>query len=77
MNEAIIHMYMEMPQGNSLCSSLKQAKNVIFLFILYKIGEQEEEQVPPEEWGCGTNGRREEVVKECEHGTNTGIVSCM
>jgi hypothetical protein len=40
---------MEVPQGNSLCSYLQQAKMSFFflLFILYKIGEQEGGKVPP------------------------------
>jgi hypothetical protein len=29
----IIHIYMETSQGNSLCSYLKQAKNVIYIFF--------------------------------------------
>jgi ribosomal protein S26 len=32
---AIIHLYMEVPQGNSLCRYLKQAKMSFFFF--YKI----------------------------------------
>jgi hypothetical protein len=35
----IIHIYMEMSQGNSLCSYFKQTK--ISFFFFYKIGEQE------------------------------------
>jgi hypothetical protein len=34
----IIHMYMEISQGNSLCSYLKQTK--ISFFFFYKIREQ-------------------------------------
>jgi hypothetical protein len=54
-----IHVYMEMSQGNSLCSYLsKKNKNVLFYF--YKIGEQVL-------FGgrVGTSGRGEEVGKEC------------
>jgi uncharacterized membrane protein len=44
-NETIILIYMEMSQGNSLCSYcyLKQAKIsfILFSFFFYKIGEQE------------------------------------
>jgi hypothetical protein len=36
---------MEMSQGNSLYSYLKQTKRSFFFFF-YKIGEQDEEQVP-------------------------------
>jgi hypothetical protein len=32
--QVIIHIYMEMSQGNSLCSCHKQAKNG-FLFLIY------------------------------------------
>jgi hypothetical protein len=46
--EVLTHIYMEIPQGNSLCSYLylKQVKMSCFLFYLlsflfYKIGEQE------------------------------------
>jgi hypothetical protein len=35
----IIHIYMEMSQGNSLCSNHKQAKMSFFFF--HKIGEHE------------------------------------
>jgi hypothetical protein len=38
--QVIIHIYMEMSQGNSLCSYLKPAKMSFFSFF-YKIGEQE------------------------------------
>jgi hypothetical protein len=41
-NWAILHIYMEMPHGNSLCSYLKQTKcHFILLLFLYKIREQE------------------------------------
>jgi hypothetical protein len=38
----IAHIYMEIPQGNSLCSYLylKQAKLSLFYLFLYKIREQ-------------------------------------
>jgi hypothetical protein len=41
--EVIIHIYMEISQGNSLSSYLynKQAKMLFFSFVFYKIGEQE------------------------------------
>jgi hypothetical protein len=35
----IIHINMEMSQGNSLCSYLKQTR--MSFFFIYKIGEQE------------------------------------
>jgi hypothetical protein len=63
---------MEMPQGNSLCSYLKQVK-ISFLFLFFcKIGEQEVEQVLP--GGMDTNERREEL--EGENGANT-LYTCM
>jgi hypothetical protein len=37
-NEPIIYIYMEISQGNSLCSYLKQTK--ISFFFFYKIREQ-------------------------------------
>jgi hypothetical protein len=49
----IIHTYMEISQGNSLCSylNLKQAKMSCFTFSLfsfffYKIGDQEGKTIP-------------------------------
>jgi hypothetical protein len=57
----IIHIYMEISQGNSLCSYLylKQAKMSCFLFsfLFYKIGVQDGRTSPA--WGgrVGTNGR--------------------
>jgi hypothetical protein len=44
----IVHIYMEISQGNSLCSYsyLKQAKMSFFSFIFYKIREQEGGVVP-------------------------------
>jgi hypothetical protein len=51
----MIHIYMEISQGNSLCCYLylKQAKMLCFLFFFYKISEQEGGTSP----GGGTNGR--------------------
>jgi hypothetical protein len=56
----IVHIYMELSQGNSLGSYLylKQAKMSFFFFLLYKIREQEDRTGPA--WGLegsGTNGR--------------------
>jgi hypothetical protein len=45
--QVIIHIYMEMSQGNSLYSYLKQTKNVFCFF--YKMGEQEGRTGPV--WG--------------------------
>jgi hypothetical protein len=55
----IMHIYMEMSQGNSLCSYFKQTKIVIFFF--YKIREQEGETGPV--WGVGISGQVEDVGK--------------
>jgi hypothetical protein len=48
----IIHIYMEILQGNSLCSYLylKQTKMLFFFFFFYKIGEEEGGNVL---WGVG------------------------
>jgi hypothetical protein len=69
---------MEVPQGNFLCSYLKQAKMSFFFF--YKIGEQEG-GTGPAGWGersVGISGRAEEVGKECgsEYSANT-VYTCM
>jgi hypothetical protein len=58
-------MYIEMPQGNSLCSYLKQAK-MSFISFFCIIGEQE--GGTGSSWGVGANtsGRGEEVGKGCE-----------
>jgi hypothetical protein len=44
------------PQGNSLCSYLKQA-----IFFFHRLREQEGGTVPA--WGVGTSRREEEVGK--------------
>jgi hypothetical protein len=54
---------MEMPQGNSLCSYLKQTKMSFFFF--YKIGKQVGKT------GTAWNGRGEKVGKECGMVQNT------
>jgi hypothetical protein len=50
--QVIIHIYMVISQGNSLCSYLylKQAKKSFFIFFFYKIGEQES-RTGPVGWG--------------------------
>jgi hypothetical protein len=50
---------MEMSQGNSLCSYLKQTKMTFYFF--YKIGNRRAEQVLP--GVIGTSGKGEEVRK--------------
>jgi hypothetical protein len=54
-----MYIYMEMSQGNSLYSYFKQTK--MSLFFIYKIGEQEAEQVLTGVFG--TSGRWEELEK--------------
>jgi hypothetical protein len=54
---------MEMLQGNSLYSYLKQTKNVIF-FLFYKIREQEG-RTGPVLGEFGTSGRGEDVGRRC------------
>jgi hypothetical protein len=51
-------MHMEMSQGNSLCSYLKQTKLSFLFFFFYKIREQEGGTGP-------TSGSGEEVGKGC------------
>jgi hypothetical protein len=58
----IIHIYMEISQGNVPCSYLKQAKMLFFSFLFYKIREQEGRAGPA--WEEGGNGRRKKVVEK-------------
>jgi hypothetical protein len=53
---------MEMPQGNSLCIYLKQAK-ISFFFFIYKIREQEGRTGLAR--GIGTSGGGDVVGKGC------------
>jgi hypothetical protein len=46
-------MYMEISQGNPLCSYFKQTK--MSFFFTYKIEEQESRTNPA--WGVGTSGQ--------------------
>jgi hypothetical protein len=58
-----IHIYMEISQGNSLYSYLKQKKSSFFSFIKWE--KRRAEQILS--WGeGGTNGRRENVGKWCK-----------
>jgi hypothetical protein len=58
-NWAIIHINMEVPQENSLCSYCKQTK---MSFFFYKIREQKDGTGLV--WGrVGTSGKGEEVGK--------------
>jgi hypothetical protein len=47
---------MEMSQGNSLCSNLKQIKMLLLLLFFYKIGEQKAGTGPS--WGGRRRGER-------------------
>jgi hypothetical protein len=76
----IIHIYMEISQGNSLCSYpyLKLKCQVfsfyLFFFIFYKIREQKGGTSP--EGGAGINGRGRVLGKngkEGEYGTKMCI----
>jgi hypothetical protein len=58
----IIHIYLEISQGNSLCSYLKEAKMPSFSFypfsfFFYKIGEQEGRTSPAKGGGLAPVGR--------------------
>jgi hypothetical protein len=59
--QVIIHIYIEMLQGNSLTILNKQKCH---FFFLYKIGEQEGGSGPV--LGVGTSGREEERRKGME-----------
>jgi hypothetical protein len=57
MNPSVYDTHMEVPQGNSLCSYLKQAKKQFFYFT--KVANGRIEQILP--GGIGTSvGRRGE-----------------
>jgi hypothetical protein len=58
---SIIHTYMEVPQGNSLCSYLKQAKMSFLLSFFAESENRWAERVLP--GGVDTNGMEEEVGK--------------
>jgi hypothetical protein len=58
----IVHIYMEISQGNSLCSYLYPNKQKCHFFI-YKIREQEGRTGPAQEMRAGTSRRGEVVGK--------------
>jgi hypothetical protein len=67
-----IHIFVEVPQGNSFYNYLKQAKTSFLFSLFYKIREQEgrmgpgwEGLIPMGEVGGG------EKVEEGEYGANT------
>jgi hypothetical protein len=57
-NWTVMHTNIEVPQGNFLCSYLKQTKNVTFLLLLflYKIREQEGRTGPVWSTEAGVEG---------------------
>jgi hypothetical protein len=57
--QVIIHIYMEMSQGNSLCIYLKQTK-MSFFFFLQNWKRQNRSCL-----GVGTSGKGEDVGKGC------------
>jgi hypothetical protein len=66
---------MEMSQGNSLCSYLKQTKMPFFFF--YKIREWEGRKGPASgSWYQWEGGGGDERVWESEHGANT-VYTCI
>jgi hypothetical protein len=75
----IIHIYMEISQGNSLCCYfyLKQAKmSFFFLFFFYQIREQNGGTGPAQGGGVGTSGRTEVVGKGVCVGVNIVQMLC-
>jgi hypothetical protein len=67
---------MEMPQGSSPCSYLKQKCNYLLIF-LYKIREQEGKTGPAwGDWYQFEGGRGGEMVKVDEYSANT-LYTCM
>jgi hypothetical protein len=62
----IIHTYMEIPQGNSLCSSLKQAKCHFFHLLNQRTGGQKRSCLG--RGTIGSSGRAEDVGEGCRRG---------
>jgi hypothetical protein len=64
---------MEVPQGNSLCGSFKQAKISFFPSYIFLIQNQRMEGCKSSciGFGIGGRGRRWEMVKEGEYFANT------
>jgi hypothetical protein len=74
--QVIIHIYMEMSQGNSLHSYLKQEKMPFFFsFFFYEIREQEGRTGPAREVPVGGVNVRKRVL-EGEYGVNI-VYTCM
>jgi hypothetical protein len=60
----IIHTYMEVPQGNSLCSYLKEAKMLFFSLSFAESENRREERALPGGWGeFDASGKGEEAGK--------------
>jgi hypothetical protein len=57
--QVIIPICMEIAQGKSLCSYLKQAKMSFFSLFFYKIGEQD---LPGVDWYQWKRGEGEEMM---------------
>jgi hypothetical protein len=72
-NWAIVCIYMEVPEENSLCSYLKQKCHFFLLLFLYKIRGQES-GTGPAGGGAGVEGG--ERVWKGEYYTNT-VYTCM
>jgi hypothetical protein len=60
----IIHVYMEMSQGNSLCSCLKEAQKISFFFFFLLQNWRTEGKTRPC-LGIGTSGMGEGIRKGC------------
>jgi hypothetical protein len=65
--QVIIHMYMEMLQGNSLCNHLKQTKmSFFFSFLFFFLQNQRTEGLNRSyQVGDDTSGREGEMGKVC------------
>jgi hypothetical protein len=72
--QAILHIYMEMSQGKSLCSHLKQAKKTLFCFTKSE-NKKAERVLPGALVPVGWGGGRERVW-EGEYSANT-VYTCM
>jgi hypothetical protein len=54
---------MKVPQGNSLCSYLKQPKMSFLLLLVFLYIIRKQEGTTDLAWGFGTHGRGEEMGK--------------
>jgi hypothetical protein len=75
--QVIIHRYMKMSQGNSLCTYLKQAKTSSFFPLQnHRTGGQNRSCLGEEGLAPMGGGGARERVQEGEYGANTAY-SCM